>query len=189
MSDLNHLESQLGYVRDAARKSERGNSAGSIYLLWAAICLVGFALVDFAPDRIALFWTVAGPLGGLASGILGYRFSVRRGQMRRDLGVRHGLHWAGMMVVIFLAVPLGVTGAAPWEALYRIILLILALAYFLAGVHLDRPLIWIALLMVAGYLSLFFVSAYGWTLVGIVVAAGLAAASFIGGRSRVPASE
>lgn len=189
MSNLSELEDGLGYVRDLARKSERGLSPPSIYLLWAAIMLVGFSMMDFAPERVGLFWTLAGPLGGLASGFLGWRHSVRHGQLSRDLGMRHALHWAGMMAVIFLTIPLGVTGAVAWPELHKFIVLVIALGYFLAGVHLDRALIWIALLMIAGYVALFFIPAYGWTMVGVLMAVGLVATSFIGGRSRAAASE
>jgi hypothetical protein len=77
------------------------------------------------------------------------------------------------MLAILLAVPLGVTGAIPWPVLSRVFLLIVALAYFLAGVHLERPLKWVGLLMMAGYVGLFFIPAYGWTLVGILVSLSL----------------
>lgn len=184
MSQIKHLESDLGYVRDALRKSGHHASPPAIYFLWAVIIAVGFPLADFAQQYVGVFWTVAGPVGGVVSWILGWRHSVKHGQVSRALGVRYGLHWLGTMVAIFLVVPLGVTGSIAWSAAHRLILLIIALGYFLAGVHLERPLLWIGVLMVLGYLLLFTVSAYGWTIVGALVAVALVATPLVGGRSR-----
>ncbi|PYT12154.1 MAG: hypothetical protein DMF51_13845 [Acidobacteria bacterium] len=189
MEELKQLESDLGYVREVVRKSEHDRSPAVVYLLWAAITLAGFAVVDFAPKRGGFFWLVAGPMGGLISARLGRRQSVRRGQVRREEGIRWGLHWGGMMAAILLAVPLAVTGVIQARGFGNVILLVVALTYFLAGVHLERPLAWIGALIAVGYIALFFIPAYGWTFVGVLVAAALAATPMIGGReSAAPAN-
>jgi hypothetical protein len=173
MSKTRRIHDDLEYVGGIVRRSE-GGSPFSIYLLWALMVLVGFSLVDLAPHRVGIFWLVGGPLGGAASAWLGYRHGRRIGQLSREEGFRHLWHWGGMMTAILLAVPLAhVSGAVDWNALSRVILLIIALSYFLAGVHLERPLRWIGALMMAGYAALFFMTHYGWTLVGILVATGL----------------
>ncbi len=187
MNKHDNLEADIGYVRDAVGRSERVASPATIYLLWAAICLVGFALVDFAPTRVGLFWAIAGPVGSVISGMIGWRHSLRRGQLRRDIGLRHALHWGSMLVAIWLLIPLGVTGVIAWEHLSRIILLIVSFGYVLAGAHLDRPLLWVGLLMAAGYVSFFFINSYAWTILGVVVACGLVAASVIQSKSDVEA--
>ena len=173
MSTHRHLTNDLEYVGGLLRKSERGTSPFGVYLLWAGMVLVGFSLVDFAPQRVGLFWFIGGPLGGVLSAFLGHRYAVRIGQVNRAEGIRHGWHWSGVMLAILLAVPLGVTGAVDWRILSRVFLLLIGLAYFLAGVHLEKPLKWAGLLMMAGYVALFFIPAYGWTLVGALVAATL----------------
>jgi hypothetical protein len=172
MSDARRIHDDLEYVGGIVRRSE-GGSPFSIYLLWAVMVLVGFSLVDFAPHRVGIFWLVGGPLGGAASALLGYRHGRRIGQLSREEGFRHLWHWGGVMTAILLVVPLAPMAGVDWSALSRVILLIIALSYFLAGVHLERPLRWIGALMMAGYVALFFMTNYGWTLVGILVAAGL----------------
>jgi len=189
MEPMTQLENDLGYVREVVQRSERDRSPAAVYLLWAAIVLVGFSLVDFAPTRVGFFWMVAGPLGGLISWVLGWRDSVRRGQMRREEGILWGLHWAGMMAAILLAVPLAVTGVIPWKGFGNITLLLVTLTYFLAGVHLERPLAWIGALMAVGYVALFFIPAHGWTLVGVMVAGALAATPLVGGRESVASAK
>jgi hypothetical protein len=185
MDQSKRIDDEITFVRQLVSKSDRSPGPTSIYLLWAAICLVGFPLADFAPRYVGFFWMIAGPLGSLASMVLGWRHSVRMGQVRRDAGIRHGLHWAGMLVAIFLVVPLGVLGTVGWEVVHRVILLLLAFSYYVAGIHLERPLLWVGLLMTAAYVALFFIKAYQWTIVGVVVAVALALTGLVGARKRV----
>ncbi|MBT9160565.1 MAG: hypothetical protein AAGB97_05905 [Dehalococcoidia bacterium] len=182
MADMEQVKSDLGYLREVVRTSEQDPSLSVIYFLWAALCLVGFSLVDFAPRHVGLYWSIAAPLGFLTSCFLGWRHSRRQGQMHRDLGIRYGLHMFGMMVVIFLAAILGVIGAVCWQELSKLILLIIGLSYFLAGLHLERPLLWIGILMMVGYLALFVIPAYGWTFIGALVAVALVSTGLIGRR-------
>jgi hypothetical protein len=184
MAEIKQLQTDLGYVRDVVGRSGKSPSPAAIYLFWAPVILVGFALVDFAPRYVGLYWMIAGPVGAVVSAILGWRHSVKCGQLSRETGTRHALHWCGMLAVIFLAALLGITGGVTWDMASKIILLIVGFGYFLAGVHLDQPIMWIGLLLFAGYIALFFVTAYGWTIVGVIVAAAMTAAALMGGRKR-----
>jgi hypothetical protein len=184
METTRQVTDDLAYLGGLLRRSERGASPFIIYALWAVLTLVGFSMVDFAPQRVGLFWLIAGPLGGVASAILGHRYGLKIGQVNREEGLRIGWHWFGMMLGILLVVPLGVTGAIAWSVLSRVILLIVALAYFLAGVHMERPLKWVGVLMMAGYVGLFFIPAYGWTLVGILVSLSLIVSGLMERRGR-----
>ena len=188
MDNSEHLEKDLSYVRDVISKSERDKSPASIYLLWAAICLVGFPMHDFATRYVGVYWMIMGPLGTVMSAILGWRHSSKIGQSNRNLGLRHGQHWIATLVAVFLIVPLGIRGVVEWSAVHQIMLLILALSYFLAGVHLDRPILWVGLLMAGAYVALFFISSYEWTIVGVVVAVGLAVAGLSKGKQSVEAA-
>ena len=117
MSKIDELQSDLGYVREVVRRSESASSPKLIYLLWAGIVLVGFALVDFVPAAVGVYWAVMGPVGGVLSMWIGWRDSLKVGQGSRQVGVRHALHWAGMIVAIWLMVPLALRGQLAWEAL------------------------------------------------------------------------
>jgi hypothetical protein len=188
MDKSDDLKQDISYVRNLVSKSDRDKSPAAIYLMWAAICLVGFPLVDFASRYVGLYWMIMGPLGTVMSGILGWRHSAKIGQSNRNLGIRHGQHWIATLVAIFLTVPLGVRGVVEWSAVHLIMLLILALSYFLAGVYLDRPILWVGLLMAASYVALFFISSYEWTIIGVVVALGLAVAGLSKGKQSVEAA-
>ena len=90
------VEEDLGYVRDVVSRSERDDTPRAIWYLWAAIGGIGFALIDFRPERVGLFWSVAAPLGFLASVWLGWRHGRALGQESRREGRAHMLHWGGM---------------------------------------------------------------------------------------------
>ena len=146
MTTSQRLESDIRYVRNAMDRSERTPSPRSIYFLWAAIVLVGFPLADFAPRYVPVFWSIAGPGGGLLSGILGWRHARRIGQLDRSTGNRHMAHWGAMLVAIFSIVVLGTVGSMNKDHMHQLILLVIGLSYFLAGLYLDPPLLWVGIL-------------------------------------------
>ncbi len=182
MSKIGGMEEDLRYVRSVLDRSEGGGTPASIYFLWAAICLVGYALIDLAPERAMVFWAVAGPAGGAASFFLGWWGSRRLGQESRREGLSHILHWTGMMAAIFLVVPLAVLGTIPPRALPSLVLLIVALGYWTAGIYLDRRLLYIGAIMAACYLAtVLFARRSGiWTAAGAALALSLVAAGWVG---------
>jgi hypothetical protein len=187
MAEVNHIEKDLGYVRGLVETSEPRRSPMAIYLLWAVIVPVGFALVDFAPQATGLYWLIAGPVGFVASTWIGFRDSRKQGQVDRREGVRHLLHWGGMMAGLLLTIPLVLSGTVTENGVGRVILLLVALAYFLNGVHMERPLLWVGILMAAGYLATFVVAKHVWTILGLVISAALVASALVEGRKAAAA--
>jgi hypothetical protein len=184
MDHLERLEGDLNYVRGALDTSTRPTSPSALYFLWAVIGLIGFALVDFQPELVPAYWSIAAPAGFFASAYLGWRHARRIGQASASEGRRYLLHWGAVLVVIALAVLLGKSRAMPSGTLQTVILLVLALGYFTAGVHLDRSFLWVGLLMGAGSVVVTVVSLYAWTAVGIVLAVSLTVAGLREGPPR-----
>jgi hypothetical protein len=184
MDQLERLRGDLSFVRDAVDTSTRSKSPSSLYFLWAVVAGIGFALVDFRTDFVPTYWAVAGPAGFLASAYLGWRHARQVGQTSSADGRRHLLHWGAVLVVLALAVFLGVGGAFPASALHTVILLVLALGYFTAGLHLDRLFLWVGGLMAAGSVVVTVIPTYAWTGLGIALAASLIVAGIRQGRSR-----
>jgi hypothetical protein len=174
-----HVRDDLRYVRRALEGARAGGTPASIYLLWAVIGACGLPLVDFAPRWAGPYWLVASPLGLVASLLLGRAHARRVGQLDRGEGLRHGLHWLALPLAAALAVPLAASGRLSYGALGQVILLLIAVVYFLAGVHLDRRLLPVALLLAAGYGLLFVLAAWAWTVVGLTTAAALAACAWV----------
>lgn len=173
MTRMEKVESDLLYVRSALDRAEATDSPPSIYFLWAAVSLVGFALYDFRPALAPAYWSVAGPAGGVASFFLGWRWCRRAGVGSMRTARHHALHWSGMLAAIFLLVPLRLQGLLEDEGLARAILIVLTLGYFTAGIYLVRGFLWISLVMAAGYVALFFFESYTWTATGLLLAVSL----------------
>ncbi len=184
MTQRDKLGSDLEYVRSVVDDAEAASSPPAIYWLWAAISLVGFSLYDHDPRIGGLFWSIAGPLGSIASFALGWAWSRKHGQSSMQVARDHALHWIGMLAAIFLAVALAVRGVIGEEGLARVILLILAFGYYTAGIYLVRRMLWIGVLLAGCFVAMLFMDGLGWTFVGILLALSLVLSSLLGRRVR-----
>ena len=185
MTTTDNLKEDIAYVRAATERAD-AETIPSIYLLWAVIGLCGFALVDFVADYrwIGRFWLVAGPGGLCLSLWLGYRASRRTGQASRRDGIRWGLHWLAFMAAGALGAILVAAGHLQWSGFGSLMVLLLALSYFHAGLYMDRRLLPIGGVLGACYLVTLFISGYQWTLAGFLVAAALVWQAVLGARTR-----
>ena len=183
MSANESIRDDLNYVANTVRRQEYRSGNAATYFLWAVIVLIGFSLPDFAPLAAGPYWFVTGIGGGLLSWWLGVRAERKAGFNDKALGRRYGWHWMIAGVGFFLAaLPLimghasGITGTSSF-------LLVGGIVYALAGVHLERPLLWSGLLMLAAYVVLvIFQPPYVWTITGVVIALSLAWAGWVAAR-------
>lgn len=181
------IRDDLSYVRSLIHRAEGVNSPASSYFLWALLSFFGYAIIDFDPERTGLYWMIAGPVGGVLSGVLARRNARRTGQVSDRGDWTEFLHWTALFVVILLSLPLVTTGRIAVIDLPRIILLLVGFAYWTAGAHVDRRMLPLAGVIWALYV--FTVLAPGvpylWTITGAGLAAGLTAAGlFARARAR-----
>ncbi len=176
------MENDLRYVKEVVERAGVRKTPSEIFYLWAGIVLVGDVLLDVAPQVGGTFWMIASPIGFFLSGYLGYRWHRRRGQVSARDGVGYALHWLGTMIALFLGFLLVAGGLMQPEGLPALILLILALGYFTAGLYQARGLLWVGIVIAASYVAVVFIQGPVWTFVGIVTAASLAVTGWIGGR-------
>jgi hypothetical protein len=181
MTDDKKLREDLSYVRSALARAESTDNPAAIYVLWAAISFFGFAIIDFAPEKTGFYWLIAGPAGGVLSGVLGFRAGRAAGQTSEREGRIQMLHWAGLMVAILLLVALPATRGIGETELPRLILLLVALSYYTMGVHMDRRLLWVGVAVAACYLFTVFERGlpYLWTITAAVLSASLVAAGVL----------
>ena len=74
MASSERIKDDLAYVRGAVERTGSVH-VPAVYLMWAAICLVGFSMSDFIANGwvgwsysvIGWYWTVMGPVGFGAS--------------------------------------------------------------------------------------------------------------------------
>ena len=187
MTDDRQVRDDLSYVRSVLRRGEGVDNPASIYFLWALLSFFGFAIIDYRPEATGFYWMIAGPLGGVASGILGTRASRRIGQMSEQDGKHEALHWGALMVAALLLIPLVSTNRLAPDDIPRIILLILALTYWSAGLRQDRRLMVLGAVMAGAYLFTIYGAglSFLWTITGGILAASLGAAgTFAAARAR-----
>lgn len=182
MTDDQQIREDLSYVRGVVRRSEGVDNPASIYFLWALISFFGYAIIDFQPEKTGVYWAFAGPIGGLLSAVLGRRAARRRGQVSHRQGRVEALHWTGMMVAVLLLIPLVTTGRLAPDDIPRVILLILALIYWTAGLREDRRFLPLGAVMAGMYLFTIFAARlpYLWTITAAVLSTSLAAAGIFG---------
>jgi hypothetical protein len=189
MSDARQIQDDLSFVREAVSRRERApRSPASIAYLWAAYVLVGYTLIDVAPKWAGWFLMIGGFAGGILSGLLGKRASRQLGEYDRAQGRREMLHWgAGILLAVVSAFALaavipelrGAYGA-------QVLVVMIGVVYFLAGVHFERHYLWLGPVVIAGGVLVGFVPHYGWTALGAVIAIGLAVPTFFPPREKNP---
>ncbi len=163
------LNSDIGYVKSLVERADERGMAASIYRLWAFICLAGFAMVDLLPEYVGIFWAIAGPAGGIISGFLGKSSGIAKGQLDTKLGVKHIMHWSGMLAFVALTVLLAATGRIGGELFSQVIILIVAFGWWTAGVHFDRNFLWLSAVMAAGFTASLFLHRFVWTGTGVLM--------------------
>ncbi|MCH9027853.1 MAG: hypothetical protein IIA05_12205 [Proteobacteria bacterium] len=181
---MSNAERYLAYVKDVVKGAESAPSGPrAIYILWAVIYFTGFSLFDWNHRYAGIFWLIAGPIGGVVSFWLGSRSALRAGVASRRMAKRHMLHWIGTGAAIFMALPLLWLGVLSSTALIKVILLIMALGMFTAGIYLVRPYLWVGLALAACYLAVMTLSALPWMVVGALSGGTMLLAAFLGERS------
>ncbi len=179
MTNMKSFETQsvkenLDYVASVLRNSTPQQGLRLIYFLWAVLIPIGFALQDFSPRHTALFWSIAGPTGGIASYLITRRSDAQRGEQDVALYRRYIEHWLVCVAAFFLLWLPAVSGSLTAHQIAPYFLLTLGLSYALEGVHLERPSLPIGIVMMCGYVVLTVLTLpYVWTITGVVVSLGL----------------
>lgn len=179
MANLNELSEDLNYVAGAVHRGQR-RPVPTILALWAVLVPIGFALADFAPAWCTPYWLVAGILGGVASGLIGRAMSIRHGLRDARLSRRYSLHWLAMWAAYILFGASVATGHMDARTTVPIWLLLSALAYTLAGIHLDHDKAFLpsGIIMFLGYAALVWLPLpYMWTTTGLIVSVSLIVAA------------
>lgn len=181
MTDIDKLRDDIAYVRTATDRSENVPFS-SIYILWAVIILFGFPLTDFVDDKswIGWYWMVATPVGFLLSMWIGSRTSARIGQADMERGMRWVKHWLALVVAGVLGGLLVTGGELTGSGISALWLLLLALAYFYAGLHLDRRLVPVGIIIGICFPVTLYLPGYGSTASGVVIAGALFVVALLG---------
>lgn len=184
-SDPDALE-DLAYIRRAVERNRTGDGDPASWILWSVLVLVGFPLADLAPHSAGLYWLIAIPVGIAVTLWRGARLMRGRGKLlRRDLLVQGLLHWVGMLAAVAMLLSMvSMTPVSRGPA----VMIIVALTYFLYGLHVSRRFLAFAAIVCAGAYGLHVLGAWAWTILGVVLASGFLLTAVLEIRRR-PASD
>jgi len=175
---MNHENSQtqtdLSYIKAVLKQAEQGNRYPLIFVMWGIIVFFGFVVAEFSPALLQTFWVIATPLGMVVSIFLAIRKDRATGQTDKRTGTLYAKHFGVMAVFIFTAM---------FTSDGLSILLILGLTYSLAGIYLDRNLLFIGVLSWLVYLGVYFAVLQSNLVVGLVFAAGFFMVAFAMAKS------
>jgi len=176
MTDIKQIHDDLKFVREAVDRHDRQPPrALTIYWVWAVYVLVGYTLIDLSPRSANWFFLIGGIAGAIISAIIGRRASQQAGEIARADGRREGLHWIlGVLLAIASTIALAIVLKLPGQIAGQLVVVMIGLVYFLAGVHFDRNFLWLGPILMAGGVVVGLIPRYGWTSLGIIVALGLA---------------
>lgn len=177
MSDVQQIHEDLRYVRQAvARREQAAVGPRSIYWVWAVYVLIGYTMTDFDPRAAGWFFMAGGIVGGVVSWQLGKRWALRRGESDMSMAYRSMLHWAGgigLAVICSLSLAAVIPPLREHAYSGQVLVVLIGMDYFLAGVHFDRNFLWLGPVLMAGGILVGLVPHYGWTSLGVVIALGL----------------
>ena len=183
MQEAEQLKQDIHFVKQAVQRSACRQMPLGIAFVWAAYVLIGYTGLDLRPRWAGIFLMAAAPVAYLISMQLGLRSALNAGVSDRAEGMRHGLHWGSLFLAIASLAAMMFETRLPMDSFGQIIVIMVGLVYFLAGVHFGmRVLLWLGPLMMAGAVARPYFEPWGWTMLGVVIAAGIVAAGFRASR-------
>lgn len=102
-----------------------------------ALSAAGVAINDYAPATAFRYWLWMAPVFGVVSIAAAWSRAQRRGDPVGRIVPTQLLHWLGVVAAVYLIYLLQSTGRMANEAAGSAVLIVLALAAFLAGIYAD----------------------------------------------------
>jgi uncharacterized membrane protein len=118
-----------------------------VYLILIVLAVIGVAYTDVAPGKSTWYWEVMAPLFGLFCVISEWFRVKEKGLGRMELIRTQILHWGAFLFLIWLVFLPVVQQNLNSDITGNILLIMLALSTFLAGVYLNWRLCVVGILM------------------------------------------
>jgi hypothetical protein len=137
------------------------------------LALGGMAVADFSARSGLSYWLVVIPLFGAVSVYSGWRRARAGGEKVRAVLLSQLLHWAALVLAVYLIYLLERTGRLSREDAGLVALLALSLTTVLAGIHFDWRLAVLGILLAVGTASAALVEEFFWILLIPALVAGV----------------
>lgn len=129
------------------------------------LAIIGVGITDFAPQKMYTYWLIVVPVFGCACIVLEWSRARGKGKSWWVIIKDQVLHWFGVLVAIYLVYLLSQTGQLNDASSALVILLVLALATYLAGIHLGWRIYVVGGFLFAIFIIATFLRAYMWVLI------------------------
>jgi hypothetical protein len=139
------------------------------------LVMIGLFLSNFAVEKARWYWGAMFPVFGIACIAHELAGGAARVTPLWKLLVRQSLHWLVPIVAVRILFLQHERGQMSSDSVALVILVLLAVTCFLAGVHFDRSFIWVSIVLAVAALLGTEVETYMW-LVAVLAAVALALA-------------
>jgi len=170
-------ESSTPVSGEAAIKKNRPNRLFGIYeiviIVLIALSILGIGITDFSPADSYKYWVAMVPIFGGACLILEWSRARGKGAKWSTMLRTQLPHWIGLLVAVRLVFEMLHKGRLDNENTGLVILLLLALSTFIAGIHLGWRLCLVGGFLAAALVAATYLEEYVWILliIGLAVSA------------------
>ena len=144
-----------------------------VIIILIGLSIIGIGITDFSPADGYKYWVAMVPIFCAACLILEWSRVRDRGYRWTTLLRTQLLHWAGLLVAVRLVFEMLHTGRLDNENTGLVILLLLALSTFIAGIHLGWRLCLVGGFLAGALVAATYLEEYVWILliIGLAVLA------------------
>jgi hypothetical protein len=144
---------------------------GIIMILLVLLAIVGIGITDFSPQLSHWYWLAMVVITGIACIVMEWSRARKKGLSATTILKKEVFIWLGVLVAVNLVYFLFHSGRLDSENTGLVILLILALATFLAGLRLDWRLCLLGGVLSGALLLATYLEEFLWIVLMVVLAA------------------
>lgn len=113
--NINQASSDLKTIREVMDKTSKiVRSSAPLLIMWGFIVMIGYGGAPIMRNNVGIFWSIAGPLGGFLSAIIGKKQNLKIGKIEKWLGNRIAIFWASWMIISYMLYISFIKDSAPY---------------------------------------------------------------------------
>ncbi len=166
----NNDAGSLTHIKTAEKSFLRGLKVFEIiFVILVVLSLVGVGITDFSPAHSYWYWFAMAPIFACACIIIEWTHARNEGKRWTSIFRTQFLTWFGLLVAVQAVFLLLRAGRLTYESTGLVILLLLALTTFIAGIDLGYQLCLLGGFLCLTLLMVAYLEQYIWVLVFVAV--------------------